>query len=581
MKNRRGRQNGVALLVATVAVISMIGLMLGLFYTSMADHKQSQVNQAMIAATALAEGATEQGTRELLEASVSSLAMPTGGTFTVNGQTAVYTIAKRGDVVVGAAIEGIKSFQQQYLITSDADSNGMHKRVQKLVTVTSIPLFQFAIFYDKDLEILPGPSLTINGPVHTNGDMYLGTGSVLTLNTDYVRAVGHMYRRRNDNDAPTDGIVNIKVWGANKTEKMETKKNLTIGSISGFDSDFLGYDSNGDGDFDEKKDVASWTIGALDIWQGTVRSAEHGAIEIPAPKIETIKAFVPTAPGTGDYIYDPVTDKYVAVAPGTGDHDEGYYHDRASLTVVDNKVYQEDGAEITVWPDVDGDGTPDSPISESSFYDAREEKYVTVTNIDLSILGKSGYWPSNGLLYAYRSDATVAQPNGIRLTSADALAGPLTVASEDPVYTLGDYNVGDKVSPKQPAAIMTDAFNVLSSSWDDSKVPGEALHHAHPTDLNVAIMTGTHPTTDGSYNGGFENLPRFHEEWAGSPAEIRGSFVYAWDSEIAKGKWAYGDDRYTALSRDWDYDKDLDDPDNLPPFTPTVSTLKRVLWISR
>jgi hypothetical protein len=39
----------------------------------------------------------------------------------------------------------------------------------------TLPLFQWAAFYDKDLEILPSPGFTLNGPVHTDADLYLGT----------------------------------------------------------------------------------------------------------------------------------------------------------------------------------------------------------------------------------------------------------------------------------------------------------------------------------------------------------------------------------------------------------------------
>ena len=44
-----------------------------------------------------------------------------------------------------------------------------------------VPLFQFAVFYDKDLEISPGPNMTLSGPVHSNGDLYLNGGATLTI----------------------------------------------------------------------------------------------------------------------------------------------------------------------------------------------------------------------------------------------------------------------------------------------------------------------------------------------------------------------------------------------------------------
>ena len=41
----------------------------------------------------------------------------------------------------------------------------------------------------------------------------------------------------------------------------------------------------------------------------------------------------------------------------------------------------------------------------------------------------------------------------------------LTVVSDQAAYLEGDYNVGTDVNPKQPAAIMGDTLNILSSAW--------------------------------------------------------------------------------------------------------------------
>jgi hypothetical protein len=57
-----------------------------------------------------------------------------------------------------------------------------------------VPLFQFAIFYEKDLEIANGPNFTITGPVHTNSNLYLSPdGSTLTFNGN-VTTIGSIYK---------------------------------------------------------------------------------------------------------------------------------------------------------------------------------------------------------------------------------------------------------------------------------------------------------------------------------------------------------------------------------------------------
>jgi hypothetical protein len=44
-----------------------------------------------------------------------------------------------------------------------------------------IPLFQFAAFYENDLEINPTPNMSINGPVHTNSKLFMAPGGDLAL----------------------------------------------------------------------------------------------------------------------------------------------------------------------------------------------------------------------------------------------------------------------------------------------------------------------------------------------------------------------------------------------------------------
>ena len=47
--------------------------------------------------------------------------------------------------------------------------------------VRDAPLFANAIFYNANLEINPGSNMDIYGPVHTNGDLYVGAKSTATL----------------------------------------------------------------------------------------------------------------------------------------------------------------------------------------------------------------------------------------------------------------------------------------------------------------------------------------------------------------------------------------------------------------
>ena len=581
MKTRKN-QKGVALLATIVVLVGIMGLSLGLLYLSLADNRESVVNRDLALAAGLAEGATEVAHNELLHAVANYEEAPSGGVAAVNGQDVAYTITPVGVQRIEVDPQGVQTIVQPYSISADGVTHGLSKHVEKIIDVEKTPIFQYVVFYDQDLEILPGPSMTLYGRVHSNHDIYIGSGATLKLESNYVRSAGHFYRERKNDGTPSTGSVLIQVTGVlGKYLNMESKTQFAPPSADGFDSQFPGLDANKDGDYIDPGDYKNWTLRAVDLWAGTVQSAEHGVKQIESPAVGNIKMFNAAPGGTGGvYTYDPVTETYVPVSPGTGDYDKGYFYSNAALSIVDGKAYDSMGVQITSWPDTNGDGKADNPISESTIYDGRENKNVKVTNVDLGVLGKSGYWPTNGLLYTARTDSSATTPNGVRLKNASVLAQPLTVVSPDPVYTWGNYNVGDVTHPKQPASVITDSFNILSTGWNDTKKAG-TLPAAKETTVNAAFISGSYSTTPGTYNGGFENLPRFHEKWDGIACHIRGSFVNIWDSEIGEGTWVYGEDNYTAPNRDWNYDTDFNDFSKLPPFTPQVVGTTRVVWVIR
>jgi hypothetical protein len=271
-------------------------------------------------------------------------------------------------------------------------------------------------------------------------------------------------------------------------------------------------------------------------------------------------------------------------------------------------VYNKAGTDITLL-------MPPGFLQTKTIWDQRENKTVTCTQINIGKLGDMDgipatkdpcpFYPANGLLFVSRTDSTVSQPNGVVLTNGteinipdkwnssnyggatpvypgappvgafpftDAQKMGLTVVSPAPVYVNGNYNTRGK----KPASVITDTINLLSASWDFTKGPGQ-VKTAGATTYNLAMITGNHNTTVGHYNGGFENLPRFHEDWTNKTCSINGSFVNTWFSQIATGSWVYGGAWYSAPIRNWNYET-MYDQGKLPPFTPMVIFTRTVAW---
>ncbi len=580
MREHRSGERGSILITSIIVIFVLASLSAALLTTVLAQNSQGQTNERRTRGSYMAEGATEVVEKTLLQGIANFIALPSGGatgsvpfTDPYDPNIVLASVDYLAQPVPGGVRTvidptGLRTDFQSVSILANVDYHGTKERVRRVVEIATTPIFQFAIFYNSDLEILPGPDMTLTGRVHSNRDIYIGCGGTLTVDSNYLRAAGNMYRKRKNDGSMATGTVNVRVTGSASFERMDSWAQMNsagIPSTSGFDSNFVGYDGNGDGDFIDSGEYSPWVVEAIERWNGTVQTSSHDIHELVPPEVQSIKRFEATGSGTGgDFNLNPVTGQYYPVAPGTGPYRKGYYHGRADLAILDGVAYNRSGTPLLL---------PPGTITTRTMYDGRERRNVTVTEVDMALLNASGRFPTNGLLFAARSDSTVATPNGIRLKNGSTLLAPLTVVSEDPVYVWGNYNT----TAKKPAAVICDAVNLLSNRWDNSKTAG-TLPAANETTYNFAMVTGNYNTTTGNYNGGFENLPRFHERWDGVRCNIRGSFVNLYLSQIAQGTWVYGSDRYTAPNRNWDFDPDFNDPNRLPPFTPRAVTVSSVAW---
>jgi Tfp pilus assembly protein PilX len=397
---------------------------------------------------------------------------------------------------------GMKAFIRNYQVSSTGTINNVSVTLTQVVQRQKIPVFQYAVFYNDDLETLPGKPMTLSGDVHSNGDIYIGAdGASLTIK-DYLNAVGNIYNERKDGGSLTYGPVSILNKQTNQYELMNRSGETPL-------------DSN----------RADWATASQQRWGGSVKSGVNGVVTLELPPVSS------TQP-------------------------DGFYAQNAGLKIVGTTAY------------VNGVPTnlPSGTISQSTFYDARERKNVTVTNVDVEKLNGSGSFPANGLVYATRTEASSSQPNGIRLINGSTLNGGLTVVSNDPVYLQGDYNSANK----KPAAIISDAVTILSSNFGSGNPPPAA------TTTNAAFIAGIKPTAGSKYSGGFENYLRFLENWSGKTLNVVGSFVEQGASQIAQGNWSTG--YYSPPNRNWGFDTDFNDLGKLPPFTPQVVRVVNLTW---
>ncbi len=420
------------------------------------------------------------------------------------------------------SLAGLNGLVQTYTIKSIGTSliDAGQVTLTQSFEVALVPLFQFAVFYENDLEIAPGPDMILNGRVHTNSNLWLQAGSNLYIDS-YVTAAGDILHGRKGAGGVSTGDVFIK------------DNSGTYQNMKNDDNSFLSSAS------------ANWYDSASARWGGKVQDAAFGQEALNLPL---------TNEG------DP--HKLIERASGNADS----YENVAEMKIIDGSVQVKIGA---VWTTVNA-FLPAGAVTSTTFYDGREGNNVNATEIDVAKLSSSSYFPSNGVIYFSDSRSGF---NASRLVNGAAIGKPLSFYSENPIYVQGDFNSINK----QPASIAGDAVTFLSNSWDDAfSTLDKNQRKATKTTVNAAIMTGNTNTTSTDYNGGLENLPRFLEEWSGIDFTYSGSFVNLWNSLQATGTW--GDSYYSPPNRVWSYDTDFDDPSKLPPMSPTIQIFQRTGW---
>jgi len=439
-----------------------------------------------------------------------------------------------------------------------------------------VPMFQFIAFFNKDLEIIPEPPMTLDGRVHTNGDLYLGSYDRLNI-LDKVTVVGDLYRGRkhSSNCFSSNGDVGL----------------MDPGSLLDLP------DCNSGRHILSQSDLAPWN-----------GQARVGLEPVTVPPPEALD------PSPGELYWDYADLRVMVDVHGPP---------TVEVRNVDGTLHAY-SADLTT---CDGDGNTsdngDRPITtHTDFYSNREGTSLRMIDIDMGMLLNCLRWHNDIMDGKRLDDATngglvfyfgIDGPDNagfnnyaVRVFNGDELASTaggahdvqgLTVVTNQAVFVQGHYNRTNKV----PAAFLGDSINILSTAWTDDADALDCLGGGCPssrdaadTTINAAFLAGS-DTTAGiegpggqdqgfpSYSGGLHNFPRFHEDWKypGATFTYNGSFVSLNVPQHVDGAWVYGNPQYYPPTRDWHYDTDFDDANNLPPLTPRFTYIRQELFVRK
>ncbi len=229
-------------------------------------------------------------------------------------------------------------------------------------------------------------------------------------------------------------------------------------------------------------------------------------------------------------------------------------------------------------------------------------------------------YTGSGTTLAKGVAATLETPyyrRGVRLINGRKLPGAydvtvpentrgFTVASENGVYTLGNYNaigIGSYGNPTEsteylpqdtsdhvPASVVGDTVSILSNSWNDGNSFKNAFNLssrlASDTQVRFAMMSGDTRTSlkepgepdqggsDKQLGGGVHNFKRFLEKWSKKRLNYAGSLINLYNSRNNNAPFKCCRKVYSPPIRDWVFDATFLDPNRLPPGTPYFQTIQ-------
>ncbi|MDB6037185.1 MAG: hypothetical protein JWM99_1026 [Verrucomicrobiales bacterium] len=427
---------------------------------------------------------------------------------------------------------GLNGLAATYRIVSNAKRLGLVRSVtagvKQDIQVAAIPLFQFAIFYGIDLEINPGPNMTITGRVHSNHDLYLQPQAILKF-LSHVTVVGKIYIGK----SPLDPTVR------------------TPGTVT-----FGGEHDGG---------ASSLT---LPIGTNNTALAVHAVLE--KPPVGELKTSL-----MGQQRYYNKADLVIQVSNAGVTATSGAFNDFAT-SIPASQIASFLTTTTTFYNKREG-----KTINADEIDVAKLKNWSTTNTTLRAVMPRD----VSSIYIIDTRTQTSSTEVGVRLVNGQTLpSGGLTIATPAPVYIKGNYNAPagalgtSDTSGTKPASIVADAITILSTAWNDSNA-GKAIssRNAADTTVNAAFLGGIVPSDGAHYSGGVENFPRFLEEWSGDTFTYNGSMVVMFESQYAVANWG-GSDVYGAPSRNWAFDVNFMDATKLPPGTPSILTVIRGSW---
>ena len=475
----------------------------------------------------------------------------------VANQTSV-TIGNGAWKQLPSQFNGLYGYGQDCIIASTATTVGQRYDVPSTVSQNvwfgNIPLFQFAIFYNQDMELNPGGAMTINGRVHSNYNIWAtgsSSGSPLKFSSS-VDASGFSTNRsslldpRNpprtgyavyaDTNYPVSNADTLTLPvgsdGNNNPTNVESILNLPPDSLMA--PQLAAYSTNGQVYLYNESDLI-----ISNSPNGFNGNSSTNVLSLYYQNSSAVNPLTPVAPDVR--AVQTVSSNYYVVNMALFTNQV-----QIGTTYVTNYVYYTSGknkgkiksttitAQPVYGPQVVTNAVTNvftsfitvtnyyySFITNQTFYDYREGKTVQAVQVDVGLLnawlantqanGGQQYDQINtadkghgiSSIYTYSSVGMNSSTlPAVRVTDGAQLpASGLTISTPLPIYVKGDYNITDgsgnysrtlgNTTYTRPAALLGDALTVLSANWSDTYNSGTSAGSRTISAANTTLNAAT------------------------------------------------------------------------------------------
>lgn len=438
--------------------------------------------------------------------------------------------------------------------TTANQSYNVSATVEQDFQFVSFPLFAGMAFYNLNMEIDPGATMTFNGPVFCNQNIW--TCGQAAFNSS-ISAAGTVYYTTTNDPFMTG-----------KHDPSATSFAST--PSSGVPSEVMAIGTNTD------------------------PTAVRAFLELPPASV--------TLPYSQDgqlYFYNEA-DIVISNSPSGTNNISAYFQDNGLTFISPDLIITNGSGTNKTYT------TNYSFATNVTFYDYREGKTVKAVQLNVGALnswinGANGSVDNNNSyndkghyidsVYVY-NNATASSTTlpAVRVANGATLPSQgLTVMTPDPLYVLGSYNLngGTDTTPgltntanTSPAAFIGDSITVLSQNWKDTYNVNTNLSSRSPTNttINAATFQGIVQSTNSNYSGGVENFLRLLENWNNSSTTLtyNGSIAVMFPSHYATNFWSGS--YYGTPIRRWAFDLNFTQQNRLPSCTPQYKVFIPGQW---